>query len=128
MSVPPRESLDHDSWRVYDYIARHFMATVSADCKYLVTEVELEAHGERFVVQGKRLLSAGFTGVMHWQALPADQSMPDLRFHLLPRFTGFYWVLLGFTGFYWVLLAFHWVFTGIYGGSSSFTGFSWHYY
>merc|ERR1719189_30053 len=29
-----RGDLDGDSWRLYDYIARHYLATVSANCKY----------------------------------------------------------------------------------------------
>ena len=36
-------------------------------------------HGEVFSASGKTLIDAGFTRVMHWQALTAEESMPDVR-------------------------------------------------
>jgi len=45
----------------------------------MVTELRFELNGESFSVSGKTLLDAGFTQVMHWSALSADESMPDLR-------------------------------------------------
>ncbi len=92
-------------WRIYDYITRHFIATVSVsfihsfvrpsvhpsmhqslpvscwfqispDCKYLQTTVTFEIGNEVFSAVGKRLISPGFTSVMTWQAIPNDESIP----------------------------------------------------
>ena len=38
MSLAPREALDHDSWRLYDYIVRHFIGSISPDCKVITLQ------------------------------------------------------------------------------------------
>ena len=85
MSLASRDSFDNDSWRLYDYIVRHFIGTLSPDCKYLVTELDFEVNGESFSVSGKQLIDPGYTRAMHWQALTAEESMPDVKANqLLP--------------------------------------------
>jgi len=103
MSLATREMMEHDSWRLYDYIVRHFIGTVfidnsirffplvhfpifvqiSADCKYKVTTLIFEIGSETFSVSGKTLLDAGFTRVMHWAALAPEEQMPDLKLNQL---------------------------------------------
>uniref|UniRef100_A0AAQ4RS33 DNA topoisomerase n=1 Tax=Gasterosteus aculeatus aculeatus TaxID=481459 RepID=A0AAQ4RS33_GASAC len=51
--------LGSDGWRLYDYITRHFIATVSQDCKYLQTTIEFSIGPEAFSCSGKTLISAG---------------------------------------------------------------------
>lgn len=46
------------------------------DCKYLQTVVTFDVSGETFSCTGKTLLDAGFTAVMTWQAIGADEKMP----------------------------------------------------
>lgn len=41
-----------DEWRLYDYIARHFLASVSPDCVYKRSRATLAAAGERFHASG----------------------------------------------------------------------------
>lgn len=48
-----------DGWRLYDYITRHFIATVSQDCKYLQTTIDFSIGTEGFSCSGKTLISAG---------------------------------------------------------------------
>jgi DNA topoisomerase III len=42
-----------DDWRIYEYIARHFLATVSPDCAYLRRRAVFTAAGENFAATGK---------------------------------------------------------------------------
>ncbi|XP_013414482.1 DNA topoisomerase 3-beta-1 [Lingula anatina] len=77
---PATESeLGHEAWRLYDYITRHFIATVSPDCRYLQTTAYFEVGAEKFTCTGKTLLSAGFTAVMTWQAITGDENMPNFQ-------------------------------------------------
>ena len=48
-----------DGWRLYDLVARHFIASVSPDATHLTTKVVLEAGEERLTASGKRPLTPG---------------------------------------------------------------------
>lgn len=69
MKTASRNELDGDSWKIYDYITRHFIATVSRDCKYLSTTATFVISDEVFTSTGKTLLDPGFTTVMPWQVI-----------------------------------------------------------
>ena len=71
-----RNELDGDSWRLYDYIVRHFLATVSPNCKYDQTVATVQCGTETFSFTGKKLVDAGYTEVFHWQAIPTEESVP----------------------------------------------------
>ena len=79
MSPATEAELGGDAWRLYDYIVRHFIATVSPDCHYLQTTVKFEVGQEQFSYSGKAVTSPGFTGVMYWQAIPDDERMPPFE-------------------------------------------------
>ncbi|ESO91570.1 hypothetical protein LOTGIDRAFT_217319 [Lottia gigantea] len=76
MKLAREGDFDHDSWKVYDYITRHFIATLSPDCKYLQTTVHFEIGLEKFTTTGHQLLDPGYTAVMTWQALGNDEDLP----------------------------------------------------
>lgn len=67
MKTATKNELDGDSWRLYDYITRHFIGTLAKDCKYLATVVTIIVNDEVFTATGKTLLDPGFTTVMPWQ-------------------------------------------------------------
>ncbi len=77
MRAASRDALDGDAWKIYDYVVRHFVGTVSYNCKYLSTVVSLRIGSENFSFSGKKLLDPGFTGVMTWQALTDEESVPQ---------------------------------------------------
>jgi DNA topoisomerase-3 len=64
-----------DAWRLFEYVMRHFLGSVSPDCKYTRTKVSFAAGGEKFSVNGRAVISPGFTAVMPWLAV-ADESLP----------------------------------------------------
>ncbi|XP_065332165.1 DNA topoisomerase 3-beta-1 [Cloeon dipterum] len=76
MRTASRSELDGDSWRLYDYITRHFIATVSRDCTYLSTTAKFEIGKEVFKCTGKTLLDPGYTIVMHWQSFSKNETVP----------------------------------------------------
>ncbi|XP_072839824.2 DNA topoisomerase 3-beta-1 isoform X1 [Pogona vitticeps] len=76
MRTASEAELGGDGWRLYEYITRHFIATVSADCKYLQTTIACSVGPERFTCVGKMVLSPGFTEIMPWQSIPPEESLP----------------------------------------------------
>ncbi|MED6285268.1 DNA topoisomerase 3-beta-1 [Characodon lateralis] len=68
--------LGSDGWRLYEYITRHFIATVSQDCKYLQTTIDFKIGMESFSCNGKTLISAGYTTMMPWQGIPLEEALP----------------------------------------------------
>uniref|UniRef100_H2YRK7 DNA topoisomerase n=1 Tax=Ciona savignyi TaxID=51511 RepID=H2YRK7_CIOSA len=69
----------HDSWRLYEYIVRHFIATLSPDCTYMHTVVQFKIADETFTCTGSLPLKAGFTEVMPWQSINDHQTLPTLQ-------------------------------------------------
>lgn len=61
--VPSRENLGNDEWRVYEYVARHFLATISPDAKLTKRAVTFKAGQHEFTLSGSSTLSPGFTEV-----------------------------------------------------------------
>ncbi|KAJ8675437.1 hypothetical protein QAD02_011223 [Eretmocerus hayati] len=76
MRSASRNELDGDAWRLYDYITRHFIATLARDCKYLSTTVKIEIGMETFTVTGHSLIDPGYTSLLTWQALSNNESLP----------------------------------------------------
>lgn len=64
---PAESELEGDMWRIYDYVTRHFIATLSRDCKYLSTTITFAVGSETFYYTGNTLVDAGYTEIMHWQ-------------------------------------------------------------
>eukprot|EP01094_Clydonella_sp_ATCC50884_P016000 TRINITY_DN2668_c0_g3_i1.p1 TRINITY_DN2668_c0_g3~~TRINITY_DN2668_c0_g3_i1.p1 ORF type:complete len:846 (+),score=211.68 TRINITY_DN2668_c0_g3_i1:225-2762(+) len=77
MRVAYEDDLGGDSWRLYDYITRHFIATLSPGCRFIKTSARFRVGAERFKCTGKRVVSPGFTAIMPWM-LVEDQPMPDM--------------------------------------------------
>ncbi|CAN7994772.1 unnamed protein product [Ixodes hexagonus] len=74
-----RGELDGDAWRLYDYIARHFVATLSEDMKYLQTTASFTVGEERFSLTGKSVINPGFTKFMSWHAVSPEEALPQLK-------------------------------------------------
>lgn len=65
-----------DAWRLYEYIARHFLGSLSTSCSYLRTKVEfLLGNNEQLSWAGNQVKQPGWTSVMHWKAM-SDEVLP----------------------------------------------------
>ncbi|KAL6185655.1 hypothetical protein ACLB2K_041785 [Fragaria x ananassa] len=70
------DMLGNDAWRLYEYVCKHFIGTVSPDCKYVRTKVEFSIGGEIFHCVGQRVLVKGFTSIMPWLAVN-EKNLPQ---------------------------------------------------
>ena len=67
-----------DSWKVYEYIARHFLASLSPDCRYHKTKVVVDLNGELFSTVGKQLEAAGWTEILLFGAMRDDAKVLNM--------------------------------------------------
>lgn len=74
-----REDLDHDTWRIYDYICRHFLGSMLPDLRYRSTTAKLRVGAELFSCTTSILTDAGFTVAMPWLAFGADELVPPFK-------------------------------------------------
>nr|XP_014337517.1 PREDICTED: DNA topoisomerase 3-beta-1 [Bos mutus] len=79
MKSATEAELGGEAWRLYEYITRHFIATVSHDCRYLQSSVSFRIGPERFTCTGKTVISPGFTEIMPWQSVPLEESLPTCQ-------------------------------------------------
>lgn len=75
MKSASRTDFDGDTWRVYDYIVRHFMGTLSRDLKYRSTTTKFIIDDEVFTNTSNVLIDAGYTKIMTWQAFSKNELM-----------------------------------------------------
>jgi len=71
-----REILGDDRWKVYELVARRFLATLSPDARWATVKVNFDAGGEPYTATGGRLLEPGWRTVYPYteakeHALPA---------------------------------------------------------
>lgn len=74
-----RGESDNDTWRIYDYIARHFLATVSQDLRYRQTTSKFTVGPEKFSCTTNKLVDMGYTKVMTWQAFGRDDAAQTFK-------------------------------------------------
>lgn len=74
-----RGESDSDTWRIYDYICRHFLGTVSQDLRYKSTTTKFSVGQERFSCTTNMLIDPGYTKVMTWQAFGRDDAAQHFK-------------------------------------------------
>lgn len=72
-----RELDGGNAWRIYEMVVRHFLASVSSDCKYTKRKVELRVGGEVFHASGTKVTHHGFCAVQPHR-LPAEEAFPPV--------------------------------------------------
>ncbi|XP_055388808.1 DNA topoisomerase 3-beta [Condylostylus longicornis] len=76
MKCGNKGDFESDAWRIYDYICRHFLATVSQDLKFRVTTVKIKVGMETFTTSSNVLIDPGFSKVFTWQAFGKNEAPP----------------------------------------------------
>lgn len=76
MKSASEAELGHEAWKLYEYITRHFIATLCSDCIYLLTTFTFTIGDEVFTCSGKTVIDPGYTAIMPWQAIPPEEMMP----------------------------------------------------
>ncbi|GMR36093.1 hypothetical protein PMAYCL1PPCAC_06288, partial [Pristionchus mayeri] len=72
-------ALHGDNARVYEYVVRHFIATLMRNCVYEVTTVKMRCGEEEFSFQGKQLIDPGFTVILNASGAEKDVWMPRVE-------------------------------------------------
>ncbi|KAI9485417.1 MAG: DNA topoisomerase [Benjaminiella poitrasii] len=75
------DELSGDSWRLYDFITRNFIGSISSSLRYTTTTVAFEIGGERFECKGSKVTSKGFALVMHWIKYTDEEENDTSGFH-----------------------------------------------
>lgn len=66
MRIALESELFGDAWRIYDFIARTFIGSISANLQYNATQVDIAMGDEMFELKGAKVISPGFASVIHW--------------------------------------------------------------
>lgn len=77
-AVKNSESLKPEEWKLYNLIARRFLATLGEPARIKGTKFNLDIAGERFVAQGDVLDYPGFRAIYPY-GLKKDEQLPDLQ-------------------------------------------------
>lgn len=72
------DALKPEAWKLYNLIARRFMATLSGDAIVEGTKVTIDVGGEPFVAKGDILVEPGFRAIYPY-GLKKDEQLPALR-------------------------------------------------
>ena len=72
------EELGGEAWKVYDFVCRFFIASLSADATYEELTITVRIDGEEFSSAGKNTLSLGWTELMPWKQVDTRE-MPGVR-------------------------------------------------
>jgi hypothetical protein len=68
MRPASRDELEGDSWRIYDYVVRHFLATVAPNCKYQVSITRIsKVSGPILTIQQWTKCRPKFSGKLKYQ-------------------------------------------------------------
>ena len=76
--VASKEELNKDEWRIYELIARRFLATLAPNAVWEVKNVKIDSNGEIFKALGKVLIGKGWREIYIYSK--AEESyLPDLK-------------------------------------------------
>ena len=72
------EKFSVDAWRIYDFIARHFLATLSKPALIESQRLELEIEGEKFIAEGLRVAKENYLEIYFYERI-SEKSIPKLN-------------------------------------------------
>jgi DNA topoisomerase-1 len=71
------DKLDGQAWKLYNLVARRFLATLSGPAFIEATRVDIDVNGQRFVAKGDVVAEPGFRAVYPY-GLKRDEHLPAL--------------------------------------------------
>ncbi len=78
VGIARKSELSKDEWRIYELVVRRFLATLSPDALWAVRNAEIDANGEIFRANGKKLLKAGWRQVYTY-VKTEETHLPELK-------------------------------------------------
>jgi len=79
VSCASESEIGGEAWRLYDYISRHFLASVSPNAVYRKVEVVAKSGGETFKASGSQMKSLGFLVIMPWKVHSYSRRLIEIR-------------------------------------------------
>ncbi len=77
--MPAKEGeLKGDAWRIYEFVVRRFLATLTRDAVLEKKEAKLDIGGEAFVSRGMRVAEPGWLSIYPYYT-PQEEGIPDLK-------------------------------------------------
>ena len=68
MRAAPRDEFSKgNEWKIYDYVTRHFIASLHDDCQYLERKLVVDLNGFRFSYSWHEMTERGFLSAMPWK-------------------------------------------------------------
>jgi DNA topoisomerase I len=71
------EKLEGQAWKLYNLVARRFLATLSGPAFIEATRVDIDVAGQRFVARGDVVVKPGFRAVYQY-GLKKDEHLPSM--------------------------------------------------
>lgn len=70
-----KEKFGEKGWKLYDFIVRHFLATLSDPALLELQRIEISVSNILFIVEGKKIVDEGYLKVYHYEK-PAERPLP----------------------------------------------------
>lgn len=74
--VPMKDRMQQNEWKLYDFVVRHFLATVSPDAKFSKQNIRFQAGRHEFSLTGTAQICKGFTEILPWVKI-YDKFIPN---------------------------------------------------
>jgi DNA topoisomerase-3 len=75
--IATENEIGHEAWRLYDYITRHFLGSISPNCKYVTLTYRFLIDREEFTCHCRKLDVPGFTSIMPWLNVSDQPLLPE---------------------------------------------------
>ena len=72
------EKFSGNAWKIYDFIARHFLATLSKPALIESQRLELEVEGEKFIAEGLRIAEENYLEIYFYERI-SEKNIPKLN-------------------------------------------------
>ena len=92
MRAAPRDEFSKgNEWKIYDYVTRHFIASLHDDCEYLERKIVVDLNGFNFSYTWHEMVDRGFLFAMPWKMkgmalnetnIPARQVREGMPLHI----------------------------------------------
>lgn len=74
--MPHMNKMSQNESKMYDFVCRHFLATISPDARFAKTKIQFIAGSQSMNLNGSMVLDRGFTEVTPWVKL-SDKVIPN---------------------------------------------------
>ena len=78
VAYAPRDKLNPREFKIYNFIVRYFLATLSPDCTLDVTTAEFQIGEEKFSQSGSSIVDPGFLEIANWRRVD-EHAFPSMK-------------------------------------------------